>query len=441
MRINVSDFTFPEDVAGWLSHNEGRKLAELARGKRVLEIGSYQGRSTICLAQTAAKVVSVDWHQGDVDAGFGQTEEAFRANLERYGVSDRVEVHVCRSDEFKADERFALVFVDGAHDYKSVVADLCVAVRFLRPGGTIAMHDWDHPQVRQAYHEVLGKSWRGECVDTLRWCRESDCRVEKPRVFVGMPRYTESAALGAAKAFLCPTCGSCELIGSEKASPRTSLLDHCFNMLWAEALDRRDELGATHFAMIHADVEPPMGWLDDLAEELLRLDADIVSSVIPIKNSCGLTSTAINPNDCFAEYGSWVPRRLTMREVSQLPETFGAQDVGCPLLLNTGLWICDLRKEWVDRVCFDSAKRIVRGSDKKRVAQCISEDWFFSNALNQMGFADKLFATRKVKVLHHGEREFKNWDSWGLWKTDETYEAATGQPNATIGETLCASSS
>jgi SAM-dependent methyltransferase len=432
--------TFPDDVKGWLTVNEGRKLAELARGKRVLEVGSYHGRSTICMAQTAAKVVSVDWHKGDEGAGFGDSEPAFRANIKRYGVEDKVEVHVCRSDDFKSEEKFDLVFVDGAHDQPAVVTDLCLAIRCLVPGGTIAMHDWDYQSVQNARHEVLGSEWRAQSVDRLGWLVESAGK-KRPLVFVGMPRYSEEAAFGAVKAMLWPTRGACDLVSSEKSSPRTSLLDHCFNQIWAEALDQRDDAGATHLAMIHADVEPPMGWLDDLYEEMVRLDAHIVSGVIPIKNSCALTSTAINPNDCFADFGTWVPRRLTMKEVVRLPETFGAADVGCPLLLNTGLWICDLRNEWVDKVCFDSVKRIVKKTDGKRVAQCISEDWFLSNTLNQMGYADKLFATRKIKVLHHGERTFKNWDAWGLWETDKVYEEVTGQPNPPIGEPQCVSSS
>src|SRR5258708_4656047 len=46
-------FRFPEEVCGWLTDAEGRKLAELAADKRVLEIGSCEGRSTICMAQVA----------------------------------------------------------------------------------------------------------------------------------------------------------------------------------------------------------------------------------------------------------------------------------------------------------------------------------------------------------------------------------------------------
>ena len=78
--------------------------------------------------------------------------------------------------------------------------------------------------------------------------------------------------------------------------------------------------------------------------------ADVVSTVLPIKDRRGVTSTAIDdPED------EWTPlRRLTMREVHRLPETFSAQaDCGYPnnaLLVNTGCFVLDLRKPSVERV-------------------------------------------------------------------------------------------
>jgi len=51
---------FPADVHGALSETEGRKLYELAAGRVVVEEGGFHGRSTICLAQSARIVYSVD---------------------------------------------------------------------------------------------------------------------------------------------------------------------------------------------------------------------------------------------------------------------------------------------------------------------------------------------------------------------------------------------
>jgi predicted O-methyltransferase YrrM len=58
---------------GWLSDTEAVYLAEIAKDKNVLELGAWVGRSTVVLASAAAHVVSVDWHKGDEESGFGDT--------------------------------------------------------------------------------------------------------------------------------------------------------------------------------------------------------------------------------------------------------------------------------------------------------------------------------------------------------------------------------
>lgn len=242
--------------------------------------------------------------------------------------------------------------------------------------------------------------------------------ADKPRVVIGMPRYSSAACFEAVQAMLCwPTKGACSVIA--QLSPGTSLLNHCFNQLWAKALNLRAS-GATHFAMIHADIAPEAGWLDTLLGELLRLDADVVSAVVPIKSNYGLTSTALQVAEDL--WGPPMPRRLTMTEVYGLPETFGSADVNHPLLLNTGLWVCDLTKPWCERIWFESLERIGRAPNGEFVAQCISEDWLFSARLHHEGA--KLFATRKVKLTHRGERAYPNDSAWGEWETDQVYEEA-----------------
>jgi hypothetical protein len=72
-----------------------------------------------------------------------------------------------------------------------------------------------------------------------------------------------------------------------------SLLALGFNQLWCRALNDRREGGITHFAMHHADIEAPAGWLDRLIDEQRRVDADVLSVVVPIKDGRGLTSTGV----------------------------------------------------------------------------------------------------------------------------------------------------
>lgn len=93
-------------------------------------------------------------------------------------------------------------------------------------------------------------------------------------------------------------------------------LVHNFNMCWCEALNRREELGLTHFAMLHSDIKVSPSWIDALIEEMDRVDAEVMSAVVAIKDSRGLTTTGIRYADTIG------CRRFTMREIVQLPETF-----------------------------------------------------------------------------------------------------------------------
>lgn len=161
------DDWFPSDVEGWLLREEGEALRKLARGKMVLEIGSYCGRSTICLAQEAMGVVSVDPHDGRATPKPKDTYGEMQENLSRHGVVDRVRIVRSSSEDLASEPThpFDLVFIDGAHDYSSVKRDIEVAIRHLKADGLIAFHDfreypaqhdggWD-PGVTEAVQEFL----------------------------------------------------------------------------------------------------------------------------------------------------------------------------------------------------------------------------------------------------------------------------------------------
>lgn len=163
------------EVPGWLTKAEGDQLRELARGKRVLELGSYLGRSTVAMAEVALEVVSLDWHGGDDGTGPANTLASFRANLASLAVAEFVTVMVGRIEDRSHeldDHSFDLVFIDSAHDERSVERDTAVARRVVKPGGVIAYHDWQYPSVQRG----SGISGRVHLVDSLAWIE-----VEGPR--------------------------------------------------------------------------------------------------------------------------------------------------------------------------------------------------------------------------------------------------------------------
>lgn len=191
----------------------------------------------------------------------------------------------------------------------------------------------------------------------------------------------------------------------------TSLLPYTFNLLWSGFLGMRGSSRIKYFAMIHDDIKPQRGWLDTLVAELEHTGADIVSAVVPIKDNRGLTSTAVDDTG-----DEWNPRRLTLSEVFNLPVTFGDADVGGPILLNTGLWVCRFDRPWCERVYFRQQDRIVRLSDGKFVPETKPEDWDFSRQVR--GHGGKLLATRVVS-LDHERPEWNNKFPWGKWTRDE----------------------
>lgn len=139
----MEGFVFPSDVQGWLTEKEGRKLSEIAVGRDVLEIGAYCGRSTICLAQTAMRVLSLDCWDGRATPAPKQTLEKWKDNCERYGVADRV-LAIDNSLRFSIPFFWMVdvAFIDADHSADAVREDIRLALQTLR-GGLIAFHDYN----------------------------------------------------------------------------------------------------------------------------------------------------------------------------------------------------------------------------------------------------------------------------------------------------------
>jgi hypothetical protein len=226
--------------------------------------------------------------------------------------------------------------------------------------------------------------------------------------FIALPHYGDLAP-EALPGLTCPSRTSNVLLQLGGGS----LLALVFNRLWTQALNERDK-GLTHFAMHHADIQAPPYWVDTLLEEQERVGADVLSVVIPIKDARGLTSTGTRDPD------SGNITRLTMKEACALPETFSILDTTRPehwLMINTGLWICDFTKPWVEEVCFSILDATKKREDGTFTAHALPEDWNFSGHCARKGL--KVFATTKVKVSHHGRAGFTNDRPWGDWETDK----------------------
>ncbi|MFG6280260.1 O-methyltransferase [Microbacterium sp. 5K110] len=111
-------------------------LVRISGARRVLEIGTLGGYSTIWLARAlpeGGRVVTIEAEERN--AGIA------RANLARAGVADRVEVRIGRGTDvlptLAGEEPFDLVFVDA--DKESNPAYLDWAARLGRPGTVVVL--------------------------------------------------------------------------------------------------------------------------------------------------------------------------------------------------------------------------------------------------------------------------------------------------------------
>jgi MMP 1-O-methyltransferase len=134
-----------KDVPGWLTDEEGEALFELARecsGRGVIvEIGSWKGKSTICLglgsrAGRGVRIFAVDPH---ADYRHGE----FKDNVERAGIGDLVTPVKGFSQQVAGDfdQPIELLFVDGSHEEELVREDFDKWVPKVVEGGIVAFHD------------------------------------------------------------------------------------------------------------------------------------------------------------------------------------------------------------------------------------------------------------------------------------------------------------
>lgn len=115
----------------------GKLLHLLARAigaRRVLEIGTLGGYSTIWLARalpTGGRVVTIEAEPRNADIA--------RASIDRAGIGDRVEIRVGRAadvlPDLAGDEPFDFVFIDADKESNTVYLDW--AARLGRPGALV----------------------------------------------------------------------------------------------------------------------------------------------------------------------------------------------------------------------------------------------------------------------------------------------------------------
>jgi predicted O-methyltransferase YrrM len=147
------------DVEGWMTPDQARRLwdraSALRAGERIVEIGSFRGRSAIVLARAAAEgvdVVAIDPHAGNdrgpqeitgKEAEAAEDHEVFHRNLEEAGVADRIQHLRLFSDAALGEVSgpVHLLYIDGAHRWRPAAADIRQWGDRVPPGGYMLIHD------------------------------------------------------------------------------------------------------------------------------------------------------------------------------------------------------------------------------------------------------------------------------------------------------------
>lgn len=154
----------------------------------IVEIGSFQGKSTVCLGlgakEISAQVYAIDPHndeQINESTHYGMENHAtLLKNLVDFGVADVVRVIALPS--LSAIEVWTrgidLLWIDGCHEFQAIFSDLAEWSGFVSPNGRIAVHDSSghFPDVSKALELFLIENeWKIiETVDATTILERSD---------------------------------------------------------------------------------------------------------------------------------------------------------------------------------------------------------------------------------------------------------------------------
>jgi MMP 1-O-methyltransferase len=186
-----------EKIDGFLLPEEAcllyRYSFSLPRGSSVCEIGSYKGKSTVCLGRGlvdsgSGRMIVIDPFDGSGDiesaAIYSQTMgdipllEQFKKNIEMMNISSIIDIKVGTSRLFADEiEEIDLLFIDGDHSIAGCLEDYELYGKKVKQGGYLLFHDYDpirknlgptyvietvvSPSMKWVFIEKIGSLWVG----------------------------------------------------------------------------------------------------------------------------------------------------------------------------------------------------------------------------------------------------------------------------------------
>ena len=158
---NTSEYQFTQNWFGWGPQIWPDLIQFLPERKRFLEIGSYEGRSTVWtiehMMEDGGEIYCIDTWEGGAEHVNGEmdgSEERFHHNITevRKKFPDRkvlsfkstsvealAALHTIDRANFKP---FDFIYIDGSHVAKDVLTDACMAWPLLKQNGLLAFDDY-----------------------------------------------------------------------------------------------------------------------------------------------------------------------------------------------------------------------------------------------------------------------------------------------------------
>ena len=154
------EYSFTQDWMSKQVEHWRQSLEQFAgrAGIRMLEIGSYEGRSAVwflenILTHPTSRLVCVD-------PFFGPPQEIrFDHNVKCSGSAARVDKRRARSEEVLPQlepESFDLIYLDGSHEAPNVLFDGMLSWGLLKPGGVLIFDDylWEPQLLAEHVHSL-----------------------------------------------------------------------------------------------------------------------------------------------------------------------------------------------------------------------------------------------------------------------------------------------
>jgi hypothetical protein len=160
-----------QTIEGWLSVKEAVNLYRFVsqvKGPQpvIVEIGSWKGKSTYCLAKgfSKGKLITIDPFDGSGENGSVEIYQLqkggeplidqFKNNMKRLGVLKQIEILEGRSQQFIGlFSKIDLLFIDGEHSVKACDSDFLGYAPALVSGAYLIFHDY------QPSRKELGPTW------------------------------------------------------------------------------------------------------------------------------------------------------------------------------------------------------------------------------------------------------------------------------------------